>query len=167
MEGQRFPENSSQYKIPLSQLSNKAIVEISKMKTPIIQFCSPISTGGFGNTDDNLEYLCSLIQSAERRGLSVFNQVSYEEQLNQILKNHHGYDYPILDFFYNPILTSRKISGLIFLPLWETSIGSQWEHEFAISLGIPVFHIEHLLFGEIQTFYKKLSPESTISKNLS
>lgn len=145
------------YKAALSILVKEALLEISKLKPPIIQFCGPISTGGFGSVAENLEYLNSVIQASKEKGLSVFNQVSYEKRLDQILKNHHEYDYPLLDFFYNPILASKKISGLVFLPLWETSVGSRWEHDIGQSLHLPIFYLENMLTSEVESFYKSLS----------
>lgn len=144
------------YKKALLKLAEKALVEVSALKPPVIQFCGPISTGGFGNAEENLSYLRSAIYATKEKGISVFNQVSYERQLDHILRDHHEYDYPLLDFFYNPILASGKISGLIFLPLWETSIGSKWENDIGKSLRIPIFYLQNMLVGEIESFYKSL-----------
>lgn len=149
-------EAIGKYKKALSELVSEALLEISTLKRPVIQFCGPISTGGFGDVADNLEYLRSVIVASTAKGMSVFNQVSYERRLDQILQDHHEYDYPLLDFFYNPILTSEKISGLIFLPLWETSVGSRWEHDLGQSLGLPIHHLESMLVSEIEIFYKTL-----------
>lgn len=157
MDSQKSHDDAEKkYKASLSNLVEEALLEISKLKSPVIQFCGPISTGGFGNVVENLEYLYSVIQASTKRGMSVFNQVSYEERLDGILKDHHEYDYPLLNFFYNPILTSGKISGLVFLPLWETSVGSQWEHDLGLSLQLPIYHLESMLISEIESFYKTL-----------
>jgi len=156
MGSQKSYVDTIKYKVALSKLVDEALLEISKLKPPTIQFCGPISTGGFGNVTDNLEYLYSVIQASTERGLSVFNQVSYEERLDHILKDHHEYDYPLLDFFYNPILTSGKISGLVFLPLWNTSVGSKWEHDIGQSLHLPIHYLESMLISEVETFYKTL-----------
>lgn len=158
MSSQRPQENTSiKYKGDLSKLVGEALSEISKLKSPVIQFCGPISTGGFGNVTDNLEHLYTVIQASTEKGISVFNQVLYEKRLNQILKNHHEYDYPLLDFFYNPILTSGKISGLIFLPLWETSVGSRWEHDLGQSLHLPIHYLESMFVSEVEAFCKTLA----------
>lgn len=158
MDSQKPHGNTREkYKEALSGLVSEALLEISKMKAPVIQFCGPISTGGFGDVTENLEYLYSVIQASTEREMSVFNQVSYEKRLDKILKDHHEYDYPLLDFFYNPILTSKKISGLVFLPLWETSVGSQWEHDLGLSLHLPIHYLDSMLVSEIETFYKTLS----------
>jgi len=157
MDSQKPHEDMhGKYKEDLSKLVEEALLEISKMKSPVIQFCGPISTGGFGNVTENLEYLHSAIQASTERGMSVFNQVSYEERLDKILKDHHEYDYPLLDFFYKPILTSKKISGLVFLPLWKTSVGSQWEHDIGESLHLPIHYLESMFVSEIESFYKTL-----------
>jgi hypothetical protein len=151
-----YGDSEEKYKEALSNLVDEALLEISRMKPPVIQFCGPISTGGFGNVTENLEYLNSVIQASINGGMSVFNQVSYERRLDQTLKDHHEYDYPLLDFFYSPILTSMKISGLVFLPLWETSVGSKWEHDIGQSLHLPILYLENMLVSEIEDFYKSL-----------
>lgn len=157
MDGQKLYENTkNRYRVALTGLVDEALLEISKLKPPVIQFCGPISTGGFGDVTENLEYLYSVIKESKERGMSVFNQVSYEKRLDRILKDHHEYDYPLLDFFYNPILISKKIAGLIFLPLWETSVGSQWEHNLGQSLHLPIYHLENMLISEIESFYNTL-----------
>lgn len=148
---------AEKYKATLSDLVEEALLEISALKPPVVQFCGPISTGGFGNVTENLEYLYSVIQASTDVGMSVFNQVSFEKRLDRILKDHRGYDYPLLDFFYNPILASKKISGLVFLPLWETSVGSRWEHDIGQSLHIPIYYLESMLIREVETFYKTLT----------
>ena len=157
MNSQKYDNTKERYKVALSGLVSEALLEISKMKVPVIQFCGPISTGGFGDVTENLKYLYSVIKASKEKGMSVFNQVSYERRLDRILKEHHEYDYPLLDFFYNPILKSGKISGLVFLPLWETSIGSQWEHDIGQSLHLPMYHLENMLIGEVESFYKTLT----------
>lgn len=157
MSSQKLHSDANEkYKDALLKLVEEAFLEISNLKSPVIQFCGPISTGGFGNVTDNLEYLHSVIQASIKKGISVFNQLSYEKQMDQILKDHHEYDYPLLDFFYNPIFASKKISGLVFLPLWETSVGSQWEHDIGQSLHIPIYYLENMLVTEIEAFYKTL-----------
>lgn len=140
----------------LESLARGAISEIELMTQPVVQICGPISTGGFGEVEDNLSYLDSVIQASIRDGMSIFDQLAYERRLDHILGDSHGYDYPILDSFYAPILSSGKISGLAFLPLWETSTGSRWEHEYAQSIGIPTCEIQNLLVGEIRSFYESL-----------
>ena len=158
MDSQKPNEDAQgKYKENLSKLVEEALLEISKLKPPVIQFCGPISTGGFGNVTNNLEYLYSAIQTSTNKGMSVFNQISYEKRLDTILKDHHEYDYPLLDFFYGPILKSKKISGLIFLPLWETSVGSRWEHDLGQSLHLPILYLENMFTAEIEAFYKTLA----------
>jgi len=151
-----YRQETEEYKHKLTLLAKEALETIEKMPPPVIQFCGPISTGGFGSVSDNIDCLVSLINEGSKRRLSVFNQISFERRLDKVLENHFEYDYPLLDYFYKPILSSGKINGLIFLPLWQTSIGSTWEHDFAMSLGIPIFHMENMFFEEVESFYKKL-----------
>ena len=135
------------------------------MPKPVILFSGPISTGGFGSVADNIECLLSFISESSKRGISVFNQIVYEKRLDCILKDHKDYDYPLLNYFYKPILESGKINGLVFLPLWQSSIGSTWEHNFATSIGIPIFYSEYMLVEEIQKFYSNLKNDNLAQKN--
>ena len=156
------PQNTREEKIKdsLLQLSSKAISEISSSSRVTIQFCGPISSGGFGNVEENLRSLSSIIKSTKSAGIPGFNQLAYERQFDAILGPYHGYDYPLLEYFYGTILSSGVISALIFLPLWDSSVGSRWEHDYANSLGIPVFYIERLLLSEIEAIYKKIESHS-------
>ena len=140
----------------LNKLAEDALKEIDSLKKPVIQFCAPISTGGFGNLKDNLENLSSFISNFDNSGISVFNQLNYERKMNNILRDHTEYDYPLLDYFYKPIFSSGKISGLVFLPMWETSVGCRWEYEFAKTLNIPICIIDNNTDVDIKRFYKSL-----------
>ncbi|KKU11881.1 MAG: hypothetical protein UX16_C0002G0022 [Parcubacteria group bacterium GW2011_GWB1_45_7] len=145
------------HKDALETLAREALQEIDKMAGHIIQFCGPISTGGFGNVTDNIECISSFINECQSRNIPVFNQLAYENRMDTILGENDEYDYALLEFFYKPILESKRISGLVFLPLWQTSTGSKWEHDFAKSVGIPVFYIENMLLGEVMKFYNKIN----------
>lgn len=146
----------NKYEKQLIKLAAKVISDISKNEGPTLQFCGPISTGGFGTVDENLCFLSSAIEYAKEKKYFVFDQASYERDLDRIMGNQNEYDYPILDFFYKPILSSGKIKALVFLPMWQTSTGSTWEHEFAKSVGIPIYYLERNLSVEIDDIYKQL-----------
>ncbi|MFA6273208.1 MAG: hypothetical protein WC673_01820 [Candidatus Paceibacterota bacterium] len=149
-------DNAEKYEDDLKRTAGDALFAISKMPKPVILFSGPISTGGFGSVANNIECLLSFISESSKREISVFNQIVYERRLDCILKDHKDYDYPLLNYFYKPILESRKINGLVFLPLWQSSVGSTWEHNFATSIGIPIFYSEHMLVEEVEKFYSDL-----------
>lgn len=156
MKGQSR-EVAEAIKIALADLAKLVLKDLQNAPGPVIQFCGPISTGGLSNADENLEYLSSVIEAAKEAGMLVFDQIEYERRLDEILGEKNGYDYPILDFFYKPILESRMVQGMVFLPLWEGSTGSQWEHDLARTLKIPIFYMENLLISELKEFYASLS----------
>jgi hypothetical protein len=72
------PQQKNDYVEKLTTLAQQAISDISNLSFPVIQFCGPISTGGFGNTTENIDCLISVINFAKKRGFSVFDQISYE-----------------------------------------------------------------------------------------
>jgi len=155
-------DDARKYENDLKRAASDALFAVSKMPKPIILFSGPISTGGFGSVVDNIECLLSFISESSKKGISVFNQIVYERRLNCILKDHKDYDYPLLNYFYKPILESGKINGLVFLPLWQSSIGSTWEHNLAISIGIPIFYSEHMLVEEVENFYSGLKSKTNL-----
>lgn len=161
--------DAGKYENDLKRTVSDALVAVSKMSKPVILFSGPVSTGGFGSVADNIECLLSFISESSKRGISVFNQIVYEKRLDSILKDHKDYDYPLLNYFYKPILESGKINGLVFLPLWQSSIGSTWEHNFATSIGIPIFYLEHMFVKEVEKFYfdlkSKTDFQTTPTKN--
>ncbi len=146
------------YTKKLNRLADKAISEISSLKQPVIQFCGPISTGGFGSDEYNIAVLKSYIDESIKSNISVFNQMKYEDEFNNILPNNRDYDYLLLEIFYRKIISSNNIKALIFIPLWQTSKGSVWEHEFAKSINKPIFYSENGLLSEIKSIYEKISP---------
>lgn len=139
------------------KLVKQALDEIETMPVPAIQFCGPISTGGFGSVEDNLFALKQTIHETANTGISVFDQLKYETDFHAILKDFKGeYDFPILKYFYEPIFRSTKIKALFFLPLWDTSYGSIWERDLAQSLGIHAELIETMLLSEVKAKYEAL-----------
>jgi hypothetical protein len=141
-----------------SEIVAEAMSELGVMKKPVIQFCAPISSGGFGSTDENVAVLKHTISGAASLGISVFDQLKYEPAFNVLLNEFEGdYDYPLLQLFYEPLFKSGKIQGLFFLPLWETSCGSVWEYQLAQSLGIKTEIIETMLLSEIENKYSDLA----------
>lgn len=149
--------NEQDIDVRLGALAKEAIGELSKLRKPIIQFCAPISTGGFGDVSANKENLVSFIEYFKNNSaISIFNQMKYEQRMDEILADHTGYDYPLLENFYKPIFHSGKIDGLIFLPLWETSTGCIWEYEVANSLKIPTCIVDNNTGKNVLEFYEKL-----------
>jgi hypothetical protein len=140
----------------LRELSLKALSEIRGMRHPLIQFCGPISTGGFGNAEDNIFVFKEIINGAKKAGISVFDQMKYERLFDKILKNHKGYDFPLLENFYNPIISSGLVDALFFIPLWETSQGSKWEFDLATREGVKTVILNDLMLNSIIDEYNKL-----------
>lgn len=113
---------------------------LNRMKEPIAQVCGPISTGGNGSVDENLNVFAKAIKFLNQKGVNVFNQLPFERAFDKIMKNYKtsGYDTPILEEFYGPLFESNKIKQVYFLPGWRKSIGAKWEYSYAKKLGIKI-----------------------------
>lgn len=147
---------SNKFEIQFNKLVKQAITKINEAGHPIIQFCGPISTGGFGDVLENLECLSEVIKETSQIGINTFDQLEFEKSFEEILEEHVGYDYPILEYFYKPILDEKVIDALFFLPNWQSSVGSKWEFNYAKNKGIPVIVLDNLLINTIKKEYSSL-----------
>ena len=125
----------------LNSLASEVISDISAYEK-CIEFCGPISTGGLGNSIENIDCLKSFVDYAISLKYDVFNQLEYEKRFNDVLGEANGYDYDLLDFFYKPVIESGYIKQMIFLPNWEDSYGCRWEMDMAKKNGISVVILE-------------------------
>ncbi len=96
----------------------------------------PISTGGQGSVEKNLAEFSKYIETMEKRGEIVFNQLPFENKFAELARNSEGYFMPILEDFFLPLFQSGKISKIWFMPNWQTSTGAKWEFEIADKLKI-------------------------------
>ena len=113
---------------------------LRRMPQPVIQVCGPITTGGTGSVQGNTQILAKAIKELRGRGLSVFNQLAFDEALVRIAKTYKD-EYDLLEGFYLPLFESGYIKQLHFLPTWRTSVGARWEYRKGVYLGLEI----HLL----------------------
>jgi hypothetical protein len=116
---------------------------IGRMPKPIIQVCGPISTGGLGSLEANLNVFNETIKKLQAEGFSIFDQLPFEKPM-QRLKNiveEKNYLEDMFNDFYYPIFSTGLISAMYFLPNWETSGGATKEHAKAIELGIKIVYL--------------------------
>lgn len=115
--------------------------EMEKLNRPIVQLCGPISTGGVGTIQGNLERFDQAIQIAYDRGMQVFSQTPFEKAMQRIAPTYpmtDGYCLPILDIFYKKVFSSGYVKIALFLPDWESSKGATWERQLVSELGIEI-----------------------------
>lgn len=116
---------------------------LSRMPDPIIEVCGPISTGGRGSVEANLEAFRATICALQDDGKHVFDQTPFEVGFKRVTRNLEPGEYmeAILTDFYQPIFESGRISTFYFMPDWQSSKGARWEHEQAKRLGIEIFYL--------------------------
>jgi hypothetical protein len=113
---------------------------IDRMPKPIVEVCGPIASGGLGSLEANLDVFNKTIHELQAQGLSVFDQMPFEYPM-QKLKKKLADPMQILNEFYLPIFQSGHISTLYFIKGWESSIGSNWEHDLGKKLGIEIEYL--------------------------
>ncbi|MFZ2150791.1 MAG: DUF4406 domain-containing protein [Candidatus Absconditicoccaceae bacterium] len=124
-----------------NELFDIAIDFIPRMPQPLIQFCGPISTGGKGLIESNLAELDKAILFFAVKGVSIFDQIPFEEPMQRIKSSKQNYNYDLLNQFYVPIFQSGYIKKFVFLPGWESSVGARWEHDWAKKYGIKIEYL--------------------------
>ncbi|MBI2064520.1 MAG: DUF4406 domain-containing protein [Candidatus Yanofskybacteria bacterium] len=109
---------------------------------PLAMVCGPISTGGKGSRQANLEIFSRAIDRLLADGLFVFSQMPFENDMERIYNSSPELQgLRLLEEFYLPIFEMRFINLMCFLPGWEKSVGASWEHEQAERLGIPIIYL--------------------------
>ncbi len=125
------------------ELAEIALIILNRMAglgQPIVQICGPMSTGGFGNLDDNMKHFERAVEEAYKRGLTVFNQLPFQSAMKRILNwtPDQPYELKILEVFYRRVFESGHIKRTLFLADWESSFGAVWERKLVAVLAIEI-----------------------------
>lgn len=131
-----------------AEASKFAMQKLRRLAQPVAQVCGPLTTGGRGSYEANVQMMHDAICLLAARGRTIFDQRPFEIPMLKILRTRAGddYDYSLLAEFYLPLFESGLIREFHFLPGWESSIGARWEHEQGERLEIEIFYMpEHLL----------------------
>ena len=123
-------------------LSIIAMDILYNMQKPVLIVCGPISTGGKGNVQANLEVFHKTIQKLTDMDKNIFNQMPFEKHLGRLQAKSEGSkeekNQALLDGFYKPLYKSGCIKKFYFIHGWESSQGARWERDMAKELGIEV-----------------------------
>ncbi|MBI4992006.1 MAG: DUF4406 domain-containing protein [Candidatus Harrisonbacteria bacterium] len=124
------------------ELADLALRIIRRMPQPVAQVCGPITSGGLGSVEKNLERFQKTIDLLRDRGESIFNQMLFEQPMFRIKATpyYQGGD-QLLHKFYLPIFESGLVKILYFMSDWQSSYGAKWEHEQALRLGIKIRYL--------------------------
>lgn len=130
------------------EIARSMVLELEKFSkennTNIVQVCGPISTGGLGSVDENIKFFKKSIEKLEGAGYFVFDQTVFEDAMLKIKTSRmeNGlfkfYDWDLLNKCYIPLFESRLLNKMIFLPDFESSIGSKWEYDMALKNNIEI-----------------------------
>lgn len=129
-------------------LTGFAKFELSKFEGDVEIVCGPITTGGQGSVQKNLEVFNGAIAGLIKQGRPVFNQMPYETALFRLRAEHErktnrdpadlSYNPVVLEEFYRPLFETRRFTRAWFLPGWRSSKGACWERGVLLALGAHV-----------------------------
>lgn len=120
-----------------------AQIVLSRMSGKMGQVCGPVTNGGFGSVEENLNHLSKQIEELQEKGLTVFDQIPFEETFHRVVRDetlNQKYQ-NILTDFYEPLFTLGRIDTLYFVKGWESSRGANWEHDKAKELGLSIVYL--------------------------
>lgn len=115
-----------------------ALSVVKTMPQPVGQVCGPISTGGQGSLEKNLEAFEKTIRKLVAEGKTIFDQVPYEEPIQKFKTDD---PYRLLNGIYLPLFESGLIKEVLFMHDWQSSQGANWEHKQAERLGIKITYL--------------------------
>jgi len=119
-----------------------ALKIIDRLPQPLGMVCGPITTGGLGCSEKNLEVLEKTIENLRKQGLTIFSQLPFEMPMFRIKKTtYYKGGSHLLETFYLPIFESGKVKRFYFIKGWESSGGATWENKQAKRIGIAIIYL--------------------------
>jgi len=113
-----------------------------RMPQPVSMVCGPITSGGLGTREKNLDAFKKTIKNLSEKGIVVFSQMPFEEPMWKIQKTpYYKGGCHTLEGFYLPIFESGLVKKFYFIRGWESSLGATWEHTQAKRLGIEIIYL--------------------------
>ncbi len=118
---------------------------LKRIPNPVAQVCGPISTGGVGSLEANLNIFNQTIKNLQDKGLHIFDQMPFEEKMKEIkekiIKSNQEYSQEIIHDFYEPLFSLGMIKTFYFIPGWESSTGANMEHNLALKYNIEIKYL--------------------------
>jgi hypothetical protein len=114
----------------LGRLNLQLMREMSETErgAEISMVSGPISTGGVGHVEGNLEIFQRTIDVLQDMGIAVYDQLPFIPHLRRIRDATGLGENALLDGFYLPIFKSGLLKHLNFIRGWSGSFGSGWEY---------------------------------------
>ena len=67
-----------------TEMFSIAKIILSRMPANLGQVCGPITNGGLGSKEENLRYLNEAIDSLQKAGVDIFDQIPFEETIHRL-----------------------------------------------------------------------------------
>ncbi len=120
-----------------------ALTILQRMPQPVGEVCGPISTGGQGSLEANLQVFSDTIDQLVAQKKVIFDQIPFEDHIFRIVNTGWGkrQNNQLLKEFYLPIFESGFVRTLYFIPDWQSSKGATWEHTQGQRLGMEIVYL--------------------------
>lgn len=117
---------------------------LTKTNTPLVELCGPLTTGGAGSYEKNMQVYKQAATYLEQHEVHVFDLVSIEKQIVKLVNEYEDNTIAqkeLLNNFFLELFSSGNIHQAYFLPGWRSSNGASWEHEQCKKLGIQTIEM--------------------------
>lgn len=114
---------------------------IERMPDDVGMVSGPITTGGLGSRDANIEHFQATINALQGRGFAILDQMPMERHFWRIMEDTSYYrpeDDHLLEVFYGTLFDQGLIRTLWMMPGWRGSYGATWEHARARKAGMII-----------------------------
>ena len=151
------------------QLAQVALERLKRRGQEVSIVCGPITTGGTGTRQGNLEVFKAVIRALKSQKIELFNQMPYEPGLERLSQDWQknggtGYCQEILDEFFLPLFESSYITRAFFTHKWWTSTGAKWEHDVCFRLGLKVVYLHR---AEMSSLLRSSHPPKQVREIMS
>lgn len=136
----------------VEEVAALALKVLSDSPQPVAMVCGPLTTGG-GEFEENRRKIRKAISLLSHRS-AVFDQLIFLGRSDRLPRVKWRLRIPFLrrffawrhrrlmrEKFHLPLLRSRFIREIYFLPGWERSEGSRWYHDRAKELGVKIRYL--------------------------
>lgn len=119
-----------------------AIKVLNSMPNKVHIVSGPISTGGYGTLEKNLQVFEQTVNYLKQNH-NTFDQIPMEESIHKlmILLGDKYDSAELLQGIYLPLFSSPKINNVHFINGWKSSQGAKWEHAKSLEFNKKITYL--------------------------
>ena len=120
-----------------------ALKVVQRFPIPHGQVCGPLSTGGTGSFEANVQAMAHAIGRLKSEGKPLFSQLPMEDSMLRVkaIQGARHDPFELLEEVYGRIFKTGKVNPLYFMQNWKESQGARWEHERGLQHSLEIIYL--------------------------